>query len=82
MGPPLRRLLAGEGLPLRDKVWSLGIAYAVLGLTAAFWLEQTWARLLLLAVAGLKTYYILFRLPTATGGAPTLRLKRPEPGSK
>jgi uncharacterized membrane protein YbaN (DUF454 family) len=82
MGPPLRRLLAGEGLPLRDKVWSLGIAYAVLGLTAAFWLEQTWSRLLLLAVAGLKTYYMLFRLPTASGAAPTWRNQLPRRGSE
>ncbi|HAZ30159.1 TPA: DUF454 domain-containing protein [Candidatus Acetothermia bacterium] len=69
-GPPIKRLLAGQGLSLRAKLWSLGLAYAVLGLTAAFGLERPWARILLLALAGVKTYYMLFRLPTATGATP------------
>jgi len=69
-GPLIKRLLAGQGLSLRAKLWSLGLAYAVLGLTAAFGLERPWARILLLALAGVKTYYMLFRLPTATGATP------------
>ncbi|HCC32917.1 MAG TPA: DUF454 domain-containing protein [Clostridiales bacterium] len=65
-GPPIKRLLAGEGLSMRAKLWSLGLAYTVLGLSAALWLQPPWARILLLALAVVKTYYLLFRLPTAT----------------
>ncbi|HSW10255.1 MAG TPA: YbaN family protein [Bacillota bacterium] len=75
-GPPIKRLLAGEGLSLRAKVWSLAFAYAVLGLSAALWVEGPGARILLLALAALKTYYLLFRLPTAAGVAPPPERKR------
>ncbi|HSW09761.1 MAG TPA: YbaN family protein [Bacillota bacterium] len=64
-GRPIRQLLAGQGLPLPVKVWSLGLAYLFLGLTATFGFHQVWVRLLLLAAALVKTYYLLFRLPTA-----------------
>jgi uncharacterized membrane protein YbaN (DUF454 family) len=64
LGPPVRRLLAGKGLPLRAKIWSLAVAYAVLGLTAALWMQEAWGRMLLLALAVLKTYYLMLRLPT------------------
>lgn len=75
-GRVIRGLLAGQGLPLRAKLWSLGLAYLFLGLTAILWLRQPWARALILALAAAKTYYMLLRIPTATGLAPDYR----EPG--
>jgi uncharacterized membrane protein YbaN (DUF454 family) len=64
LGRSIRQLLAGQGLPLRTKLWSLGLAYVFLGV-AAFGFPQVWVRLLLVAAALVKTYYLLFRLPTA-----------------
>jgi len=64
-GPPLQQLLAGRGLPMRVKAQSLGLAYLFLGMAAAFWFTQPWARFFLLVVALVKTYYLLWRLPTA-----------------
>jgi len=65
LGPPIRQFLAGKGLPIRVKAWSLGLAYLLLGLTALIFVSGLWARLLLLGVALAKTYYFLCKLPTA-----------------
>lgn len=80
-GALIQGVLVGQGLTLRAKLWSLGLAYLLLGLSATLWLRQPWARVLLLALAVTKTYYMLLRIPTAASSVPAGARREPGPGT-
>lgn len=77
IGPHLRALQRERAIALRVKVWSLLLAWALLGGLAVFAVEQLWLRLLLLAVGVAKTIFMLAvrtAEPEAPGAAEDERL--------
>ena len=58
LGPWIRDYLDGEGIPLRGKLWAIGLMWGGIGLSC--WLVPLlWARLFMLSSAVLVTLYIL-----------------------
>ncbi len=64
LGWEMRRILEKRGLPPGVKVFSLAVAWLVLGSVALFMVESSWAKALLIALALIKTG-VLMRMPTA-----------------
>ncbi|MFQ5927946.1 MAG: YbaN family protein [Terriglobia bacterium] len=58
-GPPLNSFLKEKAVPLKVKVISLVIAWAILGGLALFVVESTLMKVLLLALGLLKTVFML-----------------------
>lgn len=67
-GAYIRNWREGRGIPLRDKIIAIAAIWITIGLTVIFFVEQTWARVVLLAIALAVTAHLL-RMPTfsATG---------------
>jgi len=58
LGPWIRDYLDGNGIPLRGKVWAIGLMWGGIGFSC--WLVPLpWARLFMLTSAVLVTFYIL-----------------------
>ena len=55
LGWEMRRILEKRGLPPGVKVFSLVVAWLVLGSVALFMVESSWAKALLIALALIKT---------------------------
>jgi uncharacterized membrane protein YbaN (DUF454 family) len=64
-GATIRDYREGRGLPVRQKIVTLAILWATVASTAAFVVPLWWVRLLLAAIAGGVTVYLL-SLPTRT----------------
>jgi len=62
-GAYIRNYRAGRGMALRDKIITLSLLWATIGLSAVYAVEQWWLRLLLISVAGGVTFH-LARLKT------------------
>lgn len=62
-GPAVRRYIRHKAIPLRVKIVSLAIAWAVLGGTALFLVDSLWVKALLIAVLLAKTAFMV-RVPT------------------
>ncbi|PTU74802.1 YbaN family protein [Pseudomonas mangrovi] len=58
LGPWIRDYLDGNGIPLRGKIWAIGLMWAGIGFSC--WLVPLlWARLFMLSSAVLVSIYIL-----------------------
>lgn len=64
LGREIQTILEQRGLPPGVKVFSLAVAWLVLGSVALFVVESIWAKALLIALALIKTG-VLMRIPTA-----------------
>ena len=58
LGPWIRDYLAGNGIPLKGKVYAIGLMWASIGLSC-YLVPLPWARGFMLASAVLVTIYIL-----------------------
>ena len=58
LGPWIRDYLNGEGIPLKGKVYAIGLMWASIGLSC-YLVPLLWARLFMLTSAILVTLYIL-----------------------
>lgn len=58
LGPWIRDYLDGNGLPLKAKVYSIGLMWASIGLSC-YLVPMLWARLFMLSSAVLVSLYIL-----------------------
>ncbi len=64
IGPHIRRFRQERSVALSVKIWTLLLAYAMLGGVGLFAVEQLWIRLLLLGLAVAKTVFMA-RVTTA-----------------
>jgi uncharacterized membrane protein YbaN (DUF454 family) len=58
LGPWIRDYLGGEGIPLKGKVYAIGLMWASIGLSC-YLVPLFWARLFMLTSAVLVSLYIL-----------------------
>ena len=68
-GVYIRNYRAGRGLPRQQKILTLALLWATIGVTAIFVVPLWWVRVLLLAIATGVTLHLL-RIPTFKPGAP------------
>jgi hypothetical protein len=64
LGPHIRRFQQHRSVALNVKIWTLMLAWAVLGAMALFVVDQLWLRLLLLGLALAKSAFMV-RIKTA-----------------
>ena len=69
LGPWIRDYLDGNGLPLKAKVYSIGLMWASIGLSC-YLVPMLWARLFMLSSAVLVSLYILKQKTLATTERP------------
>ncbi|TDB38324.1 MAG: DUF454 domain-containing protein [Actinobacteria bacterium] len=67
LGPFVRDLLAGRGMPLRSKVVALVMIWVTCGSSAAFFIHVVWVKAVVLLCAVIGTVAIL-RVPTRPAG--------------
>lgn len=67
LGPIIRPFLEGAGLPIRSKIRAIVLVWMSILLSALFFTDTSWIRLLLLVIAAGVTVY-LAKLPTPTQG--------------
>jgi hypothetical protein len=65
-GPLVRPYLQGAGLPRTAKVRAITLLWGSIGISVLFFLEESWLKVLLLAIALGVTLYLL-HLPTPRG---------------
>lgn len=58
LGPWIRDYLEGNGIPLKGKVYAIGLMWASIGLSC-YLVPMPWARAFMLTSAVLVTFYIL-----------------------
>lgn len=58
LGPWIRDYLSGEGIPLKGKIYAIGLMWASIGLSC-YLVPLFWARTFMLTSAALVTLYIL-----------------------
>lgn len=58
LGPWIRDYLSGEGIPLKGKVYAIGLMWASIGLSC-YLVPLFWARIFMLSSAVLVSLYIL-----------------------
>jgi uncharacterized membrane protein YbaN (DUF454 family) len=63
LGPYVRDVLSGKGMPLRSKVVAIGIMWLACGSSAYFFVHPIWAKVVVLACAATGTVVVL-RVPT------------------
>jgi len=59
LGPPVRAWLEGGGIPLRVKQLAIGMIWVSIPTSTFLFVRQFWLQMLLLAVAGGVTLYLL-----------------------
>jgi uncharacterized membrane protein YbaN (DUF454 family) len=69
LGPPVRAWLEGGGIPLRVKQLAIGMIWVSIPTSTFLFVRQFWLQLLLLAVAGGVTLYLL-SLPVSRENRP------------
>ncbi len=57
-GAYIRNYREGRGMALRDKIITLSLLWATIGLSVIYAVEQWWLRLLLVGIAGGVTYHL------------------------
>lgn len=65
LGPMIRDYLLHGGIPLRGKVVAIGMIWISFPLSACFFVEMFWLRVLLLSIAAAVTVYLVL-MPTAS----------------
>jgi uncharacterized membrane protein YbaN (DUF454 family) len=72
LGPYVRDVLSGKGMPLRSKLIAIAVMWLACGSSAWFFVPVVWAKAAVLACAVIGSYFVL-RVPTR------VRERVPEP---
>jgi uncharacterized membrane protein YbaN (DUF454 family) len=72
LGPYVRDVLSGKGMPLRSKLIAIAVMWLACGTSAWFFVPVVWAKAAVLACAVIGSYFVL-RVPTR------VRERVPEP---
>jgi uncharacterized membrane protein YbaN (DUF454 family) len=63
LGPYVRDVLSGKGMPLRSKLIAIAVMWLACGSSAWFFVPVVWAKVAVLACAVIGSYFVL-RVPT------------------
>jgi uncharacterized membrane protein YbaN (DUF454 family) len=80
LGPYVRDLMSGKGMPVRSKVIAISVMWVACGSSAWFFVPVTWAKAVVLACALIGSVMVL-RVPTAVPDATATSDETREPAT-